>query len=66
MYPPQRILDIAKVVQDAEKIILSRNEEQRLKNLAKWSDEDDYEGSGEEENDGKRSSLGMRLDRRVT
>ena len=54
------------MVQDAEKIILSRNEEQSLKNLAKWSDEDDYESSGQEENDGKRSSLGMRLDRRVT
>ena len=36
------------MVQDGEKFILSRNEEQRLKNLANGSDEDDYESSGEE------------------
>ena len=35
-----------------EKFILSRNEEQRLKNLANGSDEDDYESRGEEKNDG--------------
>ena len=40
------------VVQDGDKFILSRNEEQRLKNLANGSDEDDYESSGEEESDG--------------
>ena len=40
------------MVQDAEKFIISPNEEQRLKNLANGSDEDDYESSGEEENDG--------------
>ena len=53
MYPPQRILDISTVVQDGEKIILSRNEEQRLRILANGSNKDDYESSGEEENDGK-------------
>ena len=36
------------MVQDGEKCILSQNEEQRLKNLANGSDEDDYESSGEE------------------
>ena len=35
------------------KFILSRNEEQHLKNWANGSDEDDYdESSGEEESDG--------------
>ena len=43
------------MVQDGEKIVLSWNEEQPLKNLANGSDEDDYESSGEEENDGKDS-----------
>ena len=38
--------------QDGEKFILSRNEEQRLKNLANGSDEDDFESSDEEESDG--------------
>ena len=41
-----------KLVQDSEKFILSRNEEQRLKNLASGSDEDDCESSGEEESHG--------------
>ena len=41
-----------KLVQDGEKFILSRNEEQRLKNLASGSDEDDCESSGEEESHG--------------
>ena len=41
------------VVQDGEKFILSRNEDQRLKNLANGSDEDeDFESGGEEESDG--------------
>ena len=40
------------MVQDGEKFILSRNKEQRPKNLAHGSDEDDYESSGEEESDG--------------
>ncbi|PFX21531.1 hypothetical protein AWC38_SpisGene13985 [Stylophora pistillata] len=50
--PPQCILDNATLVQDGEKFLLSRNEEQRLKNLANGSDEDDYESSGEKESDG--------------
>ncbi|XP_022796637.1 uncharacterized protein LOC111335061 [Stylophora pistillata] len=50
--PPQCILDNATLVQDGEKFLLSRNEEQRLKNLANGSDEDDYESSGEEESYG--------------
>ena len=37
------------MVQDGEKCILSRNEEQCLKNLANGSD---YERSGEEKSDG--------------
>ena len=41
-----------KLVQDGEKFILIRNEEQRLKNLANGSDEDDYESSGEEKSQG--------------
>ena len=40
------------MVHDGEKFILSRNEEQRLKNLANGSDENDYESSDEEESDG--------------
>ncbi|XP_068689956.1 uncharacterized protein [Montipora foliosa] len=50
--PPQSILHNATLVQDGEKFLLSRNEEQRLKNLANGSDEDDYESSCEEESDG--------------
>ena len=42
---------LARCISDT-KFILSRNEEQRLKNLAKGSDEDDYESRGEEESDG--------------
>ena len=41
-----------KLVQDGEKFILIRNEEQRLKNLGNGSDEDDHESSGEEESQG--------------
>ncbi|PFX11083.1 hypothetical protein AWC38_SpisGene25451 [Stylophora pistillata] len=37
---------------DCDKFLLSRNEEQRLKNFVNGSDEDDYESSGEEESDG--------------
>ena len=40
------------MVHDGEKFILSRNEEQRLKNLANGTDENDYESSDEEESDG--------------
>ena len=40
------------MVYDGEKFILSWNEEQRLKNLANWSDDDDYESSSEEKSDG--------------
>ena len=40
------------MVHDGEKLILSRNEEQHLKNLANRSDEDDYGSSSEEESDG--------------
>ena len=39
------------VVQDGKKFILSRNEEQHLKNLANGFDEDDYDSSDEEESD---------------
>ena len=39
------------MVPNGEKFILSRNEEQRLKNLANGSDEDYYESRGEEESD---------------
>ena len=46
--PPQCILDIASVVQDGEKYLLSRNEEQRLKNLANGSNESDSESSDAE------------------
>ena len=40
------------MVQDGKKFILSRNEEQRLRNMANMSDEDDYDSSGEKESDG--------------
>ena len=40
------------MVQDGEKFILSRNEEQRLKNMANGSDEDDYKSSGVKKSDG--------------
>ena len=46
--PPQCILDIASVVQDGEKYLLSRNEEQRLKTLANGSNESDSESSDAE------------------
>ena len=50
--PPQCISDIVAVVQDGEKFILCRNEEQRLKNLANGSDEADYDSSSEDDSDG--------------
>lgn len=53
--PPQCILDIVTVVQDGEKFILCRNEEQRLKNLANGSDEADYDSSSEDDSDGDKS-----------
>ena len=40
------------MVYDGEKLILSWNEEQRLENLANWSDDDDYESGSEEKSDG--------------
>ena len=49
--PPQCILDIASVDQDDETYLLSKNEEQRLKNLANGSNEVDSESSDEEGTD---------------
>ena len=49
--PPQCILGIASVDQYGETYILSRNEEQRLKNLVNGSNEDDSESSDAEETD---------------
>ena len=49
--PPQCILGIASVDQNGETYILSRNEEQRLKNLANGSNEDDSERSDTEGTD---------------
>ena len=48
--PPSRAPALARRISDTQ-FILSRNEEQRLKNLANGSDEDDYESRGEEESD---------------
>lgn len=50
--PPQYILGIASVDQNGETYIPSRNEEQRLKNLANGSNEDDSESSDAEGTDG--------------
>ena len=46
--PPRCMLHIASVVQDGEKYLLSRNEEQRLKNLANGSNESDSESNDAE------------------
>ena len=55
-----------KLVQDGEKFILIRNEEQRLKNWANGSDEDDHESSGEEESHGDNFVKTMMISRRVS
>ena len=49
--PPQCILGTASVDQNGETYILSRNEEQRLKNLSNGSNEDDSERSDAEGTD---------------
>ena len=49
--PPQCILGIVSVDQYGETYILSRNEEQRLKNLVNGSNEDDSESSDAEGTD---------------
>ena len=49
--PPQCILGIASVDQNGETYILSRNEEQRLKNLVNGSNENDSESSDPEGTD---------------